>query len=217
VREGWGDPYRFLLCFAVPIILLITVQAFLSRAHANWAAIAYVSASVLVAALMVERSARGWYAASFLIHAVVIAGISFCAAFAGQLALPGGADPYSRVLGWRDIAAATQSRAERGGFAAVMTDRRSLSAELLYYMRDSDIPIVSWRGEGPPNDHFQMSRPITGDTPEPILFVSRRDTIGSIGERFARTIKLAEQRFPAGPTKSRTLHFYRLEGFRAAN
>lgn len=215
VREGWGDPYRLLLCFAVPIILLITVQAFLSRAHANWAAVAYVSASVLVAALMVERSARGWYAASFTIHVVALAAVSLGTVFAGQFALPGGKDPFARVLGWQAISRATQTRIERGDFAAIMTDRRSLSAEFIYYLRDSDIPLVSWRGSGPPRDHFEMTRPITMQTPDPILLVTRHGKIGSIGARFTSVEKLGRERFAAGPTQSRTLHFFRLEGLRA--
>ncbi|MFP3921026.1 MAG: ArnT family glycosyltransferase [Dichotomicrobium sp.] len=217
LREGWSDPYRLLLCFSIPIILLITVQAFLSRAHANWAAVAYVPAAVLVTALMVERSARGWYAASFIIHAVVIAAISLGTVFAGQFTLPGGADPFARVLGWRAIAQATEDRAVRGNFAAVMTDRRALSAELTYYLRDTGLPVVSWRDDGPPSDHFEMTRPIAPDTPEPILFVTRRAEIGGIGERFDRVTKLARQTFAAGQSRSRTLHFYRLEGFRLAN
>jgi len=217
VRERWGDPYRLMLCFAVPVILLITVQAFLSRAHANWAAVAYVSASVLVAALMVERSARGWYAASFLIHAVAIAGVSFGTIFAGQFTLPGGADPFARVLGWEAIARATEDRVKRGSFAAVMTDRRAPSAELSYYLRDSDVQIVSWRGDGPPSDHFEMTRPVTAQTPEPILLVTRRSQIGDISQRFAEVTKLGQQTFSAGLSRSRTLHFYRLQGFEPAD
>ncbi len=214
VRERWGDPYRLLLCFAVPIILLITVQALLSRAHANWAAVAYVSASVLVAALMVERSARGWYAASFLIHLAALAAISFGTVFAEQFSLPGGKDPFVRVLGWRAIAQATEARVNEGAFAAVMTHQRSYAAQLTYYLRHTQVPVVSWRDEGPPGDHFELTRPITADTPEPILLVTRRPQIGKIAEGFAEIAKVGQQSFAAGPTKSRMVHFYRLEGYR---
>jgi len=214
IRERWGDPYRLLLCFSIPIILLITGQAFLSRAHANWAAVAYVSASVVVAALMVERSARGWYATSFAVHAVAIVAISLGSVLAGTTHIPGGADPFARVLGWENIAHATEDHVKRGNFAAVMTDRRSLSAELIYYMRNSDVPIVSWRRDGPPRDHFEMTRPITPATPEPILLVSRRKRIGELGRHFENVAKLGRETFPAGQTKDRTLYFYRLSGFR---
>ena len=165
----------------------------------------------------IERSARNWYAASFLIHLVVLVVISFGTVFAGQFALPGGKDPFARVLGWQAIAQATQARVNEGAFAVVMTDRRSYAAELIYYLRDTDIPIVSWRDEGPPSNHFEMTRPITADTPEPILLVTRRARIGGIGAHFERVTKLGQESFAAGPTKSRTLHFYRLEGFRPSN
>jgi 4-amino-4-deoxy-L-arabinose transferase-like glycosyltransferase len=217
VREGWSDPYRFLLCFAVPIVLLITLQAFLSRAHANWGATAYVSASVLVAALMVERRARGWYAASFLIHIFALAVISFGTMFAGQVALPGVKDPFARVLGWQAIARGAEQRFAGGDFGSIMADHRSLTASMIYYLRDQDIPIVRWRGDGPPSHHFELKRPITAQTPEPILFVTRRASIGGIGARFDSVTKMGEESFAAGPTESRRIHFYRLEGFRAAN
>ncbi len=41
---------RWLLCFILPVLIIILFQAVLSRANANWAATAYPAASVLVAA-----------------------------------------------------------------------------------------------------------------------------------------------------------------------
>ena len=39
---------RLLMIFSLPILTLILTQAFLSRAHANWAATTYVAATILV-------------------------------------------------------------------------------------------------------------------------------------------------------------------------
>ena len=54
---------RWLLCFTLPVLIIILGQAVLSRANANWAATAYPAASVLVAAwLLRARSSRPlWY------------------------------------------------------------------------------------------------------------------------------------------------------------
>ena len=68
----------------MPIIAVILLQAFLSRAHANWAASAYAAASVLVIATMVRDGAWGWLKASFIVHAVVLALIVFGTATAGR-------------------------------------------------------------------------------------------------------------------------------------
>ena len=52
---------RFLLAFALPPLLAVTLQAFLSRANANWAVTAYPTAAVLVALWLTEPGrARGW-------------------------------------------------------------------------------------------------------------------------------------------------------------
>jgi len=58
---------RWLICFVLPALLIIVVQAVISRAHANWAATAYVAASVLLARWMASerRLPRGlWYGAA---------------------------------------------------------------------------------------------------------------------------------------------------------
>ena len=54
---------RLLLCFAVPLLGFMTVQGLLSQANANWAAAAYVSATVAVVALMdVPAEPQVWIA-----------------------------------------------------------------------------------------------------------------------------------------------------------
>ncbi|MEO1406083.1 MAG: glycosyltransferase family 39 protein [Pseudomonadota bacterium] len=45
---------RWLLAFCIPIILVVTAQAFVSRAHANWAATAYVAGSLVITAILLE-------------------------------------------------------------------------------------------------------------------------------------------------------------------
>lgn len=70
--EGIMGRDRWLLCFILPVLLIILAQAVLSRANANWAATAYPAASVLVAAWLARaRPNRNlWY---------IIAAISFLA------------------------------------------------------------------------------------------------------------------------------------------
>ncbi|MEL6318175.1 MAG: glycosyltransferase family 39 protein, partial [Pseudomonadota bacterium] len=52
-RGEWS--YRLLLWLTLPLILAMTLQAFLSRAHPNWAAPAYVAGSLAVAAWLLDR------------------------------------------------------------------------------------------------------------------------------------------------------------------
>ena len=209
---------RLLLAFSVPIIAVILVQAFLSRAHANWAATAYVAASVLVIANMVRDGAWGWLKASFIVHAVMLALIVFGTATAGQVPLPLKTDPFARTLGWRDLAEATRAELTKAAaagkpYAAVLSDDRSVTAELLYYLRDEPTPILAWR-PGAPHDHFEMTRPFTAATPSPVLLVRVDDEPPPALKSFASADKVGDRMLPAGDNAQRHVTFYSLAGYK---
>ena len=209
---------RLLLAFSVPIIAVILVQAFLSRAHANWAATAYVAATVLVIANMVRDGAWGWLKASFIVHAVMLALIVFGTATAGQVPLPLKTDPFARTLGWHDLAEATRAELTKAAaagkpYAAVLSDDRSVTAELLYYLRDEPTPILAWR-PGAPHDHFEMTRPFTAATPSPVLLVRVDDEPPPALKSFASADKVGDRMLPAGDNAQRHVTFYALAGYK---
>ncbi|WP_291003812.1 glycosyltransferase family 39 protein [Hyphomicrobium sp.] len=217
-RERLPDPDRLLLSFSVPLIAIILVQAFLSRAHANWAAPAYIAASVLVVATMVREGAWGWLKASFALHAVVLLLLIVGTATAGRLQLPLQPDPFARTLGWREVAEATraelaQAAAAGKPFAAVLSDDRALTAELLYYLRDEPTPILAWR-QGAPHDHFELTRPFTASTPAPVLLVRSDEGPGSAAASFASVNRIAAKVLPAGQNAQRHVTFYSLAGYK---
>jgi hypothetical protein len=217
-RQRLPEPDRMLLAFSVPLITVIVIQAFMSRAHANWAAPAYVAASVLVIATMVRDGAWGWLKASFALHAVVLLLLIFGTATAGRMALPVKPDPFARTLGWRELADATRAELARAAaagkpFSAVLTDDRALTAELLYYMRDESTPILAWR-VGAPHDHFEMTRPFTAATPGPVLLVRTDPGAGAAASSFDSVDKVADRVLPAGANAQRHVSFYALAGYK---
>ncbi len=217
-RTGLPEPDRLLLSFSLPLIAIIVVQALLSRAHANWAAPAYVAATVLVIATMVRDRAWVWLIGSFALNVAVLVLIAVGTSTAGHVALPVKTDPFARTLGWQDLAAATRAEianAETAGqpFAAVLTDDRAVTAELLYYMRDETTPVLAWR-EGAPHDHFELTRPFTAATTGPVLLVSLGKDAGPIARSFASSQKIASRLLPAGENAERRVTFYRLTGYK---
>ncbi len=126
-----GEPERLLLAFTLPVLLLMAAQALLSRAHANWAAFAYVAATVLITAVLLRQGWHRMFRVSMALHLAVVLLIGIGGILAGRLALPGGADPYARLLGWKALAETAADKARAGGFAAIATDKRALAAELL--------------------------------------------------------------------------------------
>lgn len=216
--RGVDETWRLLLAFSVPIILIVTLQAFISRAHANWAAPAYVAATVLVVPRLLQTSALPILRASFGIHLTVMAVLVAGVTYAGRIALPGIGDPFVRTLGWNELAGETRAklaaaRILKRPFATVITDERALTAELLYYMRDEPTPVLAWLGGERPQDHYELKRPFGKGSPEPVLLVALRADSEKILARFENAELLVRQEIPAGRAKRRVT-YYALSGFK---
>ncbi|MFM9943345.1 MAG: ArnT family glycosyltransferase [Hyphomicrobiaceae bacterium] len=217
-NEGLAEADRLLLCFTLPVLMLISAQAFVSRAHANWAATAYVAASILVTATLVRLIAERWLKISMAVHAVVLLAMAGGAAAAGRFTLPLVGDPFQRTLGWQAVADATRQqldKARTGGqpFKAVISDERAVTAELLYYMREETTPVQAWR-EGRPKDHYELTRPFKDAAQVPVLLVAFRQDTDRILKRFSTVEPLGQALLPAGLGPPRPVRFYRLSGFR---
>ncbi|MFN4288075.1 MAG: ArnT family glycosyltransferase [Brevundimonas sp.] len=128
-----------LLTLALVPIVIVTVQALLSRAHANWAAAAYVPASVLVAHYIL---ARGQQVQRRLKAAIVIPQAAIAAVFILAACLPSLADAiglagsFKRARGWEATTRLALSGADSlGEPAAIVVDDRFTYNALRYYGR----------------------------------------------------------------------------------
>src|SRR5918992_1121126 len=217
-RERLPAADRLLMALALPVLIAVTVQALLSRAHANWAAVSYVAATVLVTAMLVRDQAWRWLRASLALHALFVALIALATAYAGSFRLPGAGNPFARTLGWRALALETkgllEARRQSGEpFGTVVTDDRGVTAELLYYLRGEGAPVLAWRAEGLPRDHYELTRPFAPGAAEPVLFVSLRRDVGKVTRHFTVSERLSERQIPAGAGAPRRVAFYRLQGY----
>lgn len=218
-RERLPKPDRLLLAFTLPVLVAVTAQAFVSRAHANWAATAYVAGTVLVIAIMLRADRRGWLNGSMVVHTALVAIIGLAAWQAGQFKLPFGADPFARTLGWKALAGETHetlnaARQQGRPFGTVITDDRSVTAELLYYMRNDQTPVLAWWQGGRPHDHFELTRPFKAGSAEPVLLISVRRDASPVTERFDKVEPLGERTISAGLTEVRKVRLFALSGFK---
>ena len=212
-RRGCEQPECRLLAFSVPVILLLVVQALLSRALANWAAAAYPAATILVTAALL----RDWprlFRISLWLHIGAGLVITIAPLFAPRITALTGPEwnPYARVIGWRDLAESTRRLAEAQGAKTVLADNREMTAELLYYLRDSSLPIAIWFREDVPRNHFEMTRPFTKASPDPVLYVTLNRT-SSVLKRFDSAEVIGEQAFPTDAVPVRDARFILLKGY----
>jgi len=199
---------RLMLAFAVPPLALITAVGTVTHANANWAAVSFVSGTVVAVALLVRGEAWKWLAASLALGVVVQIGLLVCDTVATQVHVPflANGDLYYRTLGWRSFAEQTGQLARRVGARTIVGDIHYEVSSLLYYWRDQPEQILAWRERPIPEDNFELTRPFTATAPQPILYVTtctKRKL--PLSDFFASVEPLGSIVAPSGPTKA---HYY---------
>lgn len=211
---------RLMLAFALPPLVLVTATGFVTRALANWAAPAFISATVVVIAILVRRAAWRWLALSLAIGVVVQAALLAGDALAARLNLNlpwlANGDLYHRTLGWRALGERAGELARRVGAWTIVADARDDVASLIYYWRDQPEQVLSWPRASVPDHQFDLTRALTADAPLPILFVSRcTSTAQRLSAQFTRVEPLGSFQAPTGPTSARTYFAFKLDGWQA--
>ncbi len=118
-----------LLWCILPLLAMMMAQGFLSRANANWAAAAYVAASIFVTARFLDKGY--WLRGSIVLHSVIMmAGLSL--AF-WQLPYGKAFDPFQRLKGYDAIIAQFDKVHAAHPALPVITDHRRFTALMLYY------------------------------------------------------------------------------------
>jgi len=161
-RAALTEADRFLFSFAAPAVAIISVQAILSRANANWAVAAYPAAIVWIAGRFAAPRSDRLLKASAALNAG-LAVILFVGLLAPGLADAAGfGNALKRVRAWPETARVVAARARaQGPFTAIMVDNRLLYYDLAYYLRDqeSGAPLRMWQLDAAPGNSAEMSAP----------------------------------------------------------
>ena len=209
-----GRADRLMLCFAIPTLALVMVTAFVTRANANWAAAAFISANVLVAAVLVRHAAWRWIAVSIVIGVVAQAGMLIGDANARRISLPWLAKPdvYARTMGWRSLGEEVDKLARATGARTIAAQQRDVMASLLYYQRDTGRAVLSWPASAVANHHFDLTRRLTASAPDPVLLVSSCGSIERFAKHYRNVEPLGRLEARTGPTSSRSYFAFKLSG-----
>ena len=165
-----------LLCLAAPALVLMLVESVIARANANWAAMAYAPASVLVAAWLLRWRAWAWLGVEAATGGLVLLGLLATALSPALADWLGMANALKRERGWETLTALTRQAALQAGpqtlDAIAIDDRFSFNA-MSYYGRDSlkDLPpLRMWVREIAPRNEAETVSPLA-EGPGRVLFV----------------------------------------------
>ena len=213
---GGNEKQRLLVAFSAPVLFIIITQAMISKAYANWAAVTYVAATVLVVQLMVQRIPSKWLKATNWIHGIVFIVISLVVTRAGpgQLVLPGYIEPFARTQGAGELTELVREAVRNGDFEAVVTADRRTSALLTYGLRNADIPVKAWREGSVPENYFEQRKAFQDAPIQPVLFVIRNTGDAVFNANFKDVKKLKSHKLSSGLLGQ--VNLYRADGLKEA-
>jgi 4-amino-4-deoxy-L-arabinose transferase-like glycosyltransferase len=207
---------RLLAFFAVPTLAMMIAVSFLSRAHANWAAPTYVSATVLVVAWALRRGWRRLIAASIALH-LMAAGLLFTGREALTvigIELPAQYDALRRVRGWRDLAAEVGKALAAHPGLTLFADDREVLAALIYYIRPHPMNAVKWQVTRRIQDQWDLTNGLGKRVGESFLLVSEHELVDEMRPSFAAIDRLQSIVIPVGAGAARSYTLYIARDFK---
>lgn len=211
-----AHPRRLLIGFFLPALLVVTTQAFISRAHANWAASAYAAGSIFVVVMLLRGQPwRRWVLiGSIGLHSLI--GL-FGIAMALSPALAEGAglgNAFKRVRMWPETASALSEYAAQDQYSALAFDNRNDFHQMQRYATGIDTPLTMWVRYSHAQNHAEAGWPLSEDIMGPVLIVSERpEEVPVMARDFDQFEPVGEIRLPIGAGRERHYQLFRAEGY----
>ncbi len=177
LKGKFGEKAKWLSLFCLSPLLIICLQALLSRANANWAVTAYIGGSLLTAHAVLSLSERvkKWvsYGVVFQsILAIFLIGAVLSPSLTNRLpVLP---NSVKRLREWPATVAALEAVIAKGhdgiDYAIIATDKRIVFYDLNYYGIQDVLPIKMWMLHCAPTNHAELTEALP-QTAGPILLI----------------------------------------------
>jgi 4-amino-4-deoxy-L-arabinose transferase-like glycosyltransferase len=179
-RRRLREPDVLLMCFALPPLLIVTGQAFVSRANANWSGAGYLPGAILTAAWLTRWRAKRWLGAALASQAALALMFLAWTAFPASAEAMGLGNSFKRAKGWSETTQAVIERVREeppGAFTAVVVNNRFLYNAMAYYGRayfatPEAPPLAVWLLTDAPANQAEATAPLTAANGRHVLAVS---------------------------------------------
>jgi 4-amino-4-deoxy-L-arabinose transferase-like glycosyltransferase len=201
---------RMMAAYAIPVLALMLVQSLIARAHANWAAVAYIAASVMVCSWLLRHGVERWLKISLVLHLIAAAVILHGSTLAPAL----GFDPWHRQRGWTQLAADVQAVLDRHPGAILVAGDREVAASMMYYLHPHPWNMVKWNPDAHIDDHYELTSSNDELRGKQGILLMRSDNVAGLQPYF-ETITSLGQLERKRPTRPPEQYFvYLVSGYR---
>jgi len=213
MRKSLPSPALWLMGFSALPLVMITLEALLSRANANWAVTAYGAGPILVALWAVTSKTHLTLLKAGLILqtglVLLVGGVAMSAKTVDQFGLD---NAVKRLRAWPETAARVKVKAAEKDYDFIAVDNRLLFYDLEHY-GVGDTPLRMWSLNAAPKHHADLTRPLPEGQGTVLLVSYYENFIPYFYEDFANITALGSVNIPLGPKKTRRLYFYEASGY----
>ena len=202
---------RLMLALSAPVILVVTLQAFISRANANWAAPAFVTLCILVCAWALREKWIRSLAASTIFNVTIALFLCALAVSPALVSAIGQENAVKRLRGWPEAGNTLVTIASSAPFTAIMSDDREDMASLFYYTRARKIPLRMMPSRTPGNE-YEAAHALSSDLASYVLFVTRKQDVSSVTSAFASSERIGSIETRLDSKRTRVFYLYALRG-----
>lgn len=172
-----GPGLRGLAVLTAAPLIVVSAQALMGGANANWAVSAFVPGSVLAAAMLIRHR---WLAIlSLTLSGALAIALPLIATRAEGLRLPNGALLADRYVSVAEPSMRAFQMAEAEGIGLIVADDRALTADLFYRRKLINLPVAirALPPQGVPESHYELTYPLTAADTGPAVFLGRADHV----------------------------------------
>lgn len=197
-----------LLSFALPFLLIITAQALLGRANANWAAPTYVAATLLVAAWLWGK----WKMLGIALLLNLLLGLAvYHPAPLNHLMHT---DLQKRLKGWDVIGEQYLALQRQYPDALLLSNARDVLSELVYYARPQGLRGVSWNPQHYLRHHYDLVTTLQDKVGQDFLLVTAQPLSADVSGYFAASSALTPLHVAITSNYKLDYNVFLLQGFK---
>lgn len=210
------DRHKLLYSFTYVFLSIITLQSFLSRAFANWAAPTYIAATILTTAYLIDKNRKTLLKLGIAIN-IILAILFYHYHFIAKtfhIELTSKIDPYKRVLGWHELADKVSKILKTYPDAKLLTDSREVMAELIYYIKPHPFDAGFWNPKKELKNHYELMIDLNRYRGKNFIYITNRSNIEDMRKYFKNIKKVKKIEIKLYKDFSRVYYVYYLKDFK---
>ena len=219
LRSRLDKPALWIALFGLSPLLVISLQALMSRANANWAVTTYVAGSILTAHFAVKfwPKLKTWLMGGIGVQSIICLVLGVALLVPAWTEAAGLTNSVKRLRKWPETVKTIEAIYAKGhegrAYETLALDKRIIFYDLNYYGLAEKLPMKMWMYDAAPANHAELTYPLPAQE-GPILILNYYSQYeDELREDFKRLERLPDLDIDLGGGKRRLLRVWAGYGY----